>query len=192
MKLILIMGCMASGKDTILNRILKETKAEKIISYTTRPMRAKEVNGVDNYFVTNEEIFLLLEQNKLIEFKEYKVVGGETWYYGLPNDWVDVKNEDKTFVAIVDFKGMVQLKERLKMLNHTNITSVYIDAKEENRRQRAFKRDNMNDTKRKEIERRIEKDREEVEKYKETCDYIMINETKEDLERNINEIKKMI
>lgn len=192
MKLILLIGCMASGKDTILNRLLEETKAEGIVSFTSRPMRAKETNGVEYNFVTKEEMLLLEEQNKLLEFKEYKVANGDTWYYGLPNNWLNDENKDKTFITIVDIKGMLQIKKHLKSYKHANITTIFIDAEEETRKQRAFKRDNITDIKRQEIERRIEKDREEVDKYKRVCDYIMRNESKEDLEWNINKIKEII
>ena len=53
-KLIIIMGATASGKDTVLNKMVKEG-AKRFVSYTTRPMRIGEIYGKEYNFVTKEE-----------------------------------------------------------------------------------------------------------------------------------------
>src|ERR1035437_3624382 len=51
---IIICGSAASGKDHLRKKF--EDKGYKYgISYTTRPPRTGEINGVDYHFLTNEE-----------------------------------------------------------------------------------------------------------------------------------------
>ena len=40
------MGKSASGKDSVYRELMKKFPFEKIIMYTTRPMRQDEKNGV--------------------------------------------------------------------------------------------------------------------------------------------------
>ena len=58
-KPLMIVGPSAVGKDTMINRL--KAKFPKVIyklpSYTTRPKRNGEIDGVDYYFVTKEEFF---------------------------------------------------------------------------------------------------------------------------------------
>ena len=53
-----IMGKSSSGKDTIYEDILsrKELGLKPFIMYTTRPIRAKETDGVQYHFVTEEKL----------------------------------------------------------------------------------------------------------------------------------------
>ena len=55
--IIVLSGPTASGKTTIVNRLMQDTpvKLVKAISATTRPRRKGEVNGEDYYFLTTEE-----------------------------------------------------------------------------------------------------------------------------------------
>ena len=54
--MLVILGCSGSGKSTLEKYIVERTHFKKNISYTTRPMREGEIDGVDYYFV-NEETF---------------------------------------------------------------------------------------------------------------------------------------
>ncbi len=52
-----IMGKSASGKDTIYKKLLDRIPGLKTITpYTTRPIRDGEVNGVEYFFTTREEL----------------------------------------------------------------------------------------------------------------------------------------
>lgn len=53
-KLIIITGFPAAGKDTLMNLFLqKRPEYARIITYTSRPIRKKERNGVDYHFVSH-------------------------------------------------------------------------------------------------------------------------------------------
>ncbi len=130
----LYIGKSASGKDTYLKKQIK-CGVEPIISYTTRPMRVNEENGVDYNFVTADEFLELDKQGKLMETRVYNTVFNgipATWAYGSPK--VD---PDKDLVAIVDIKGA---KSYIKEYGPKNINIVYVYADDDIREERARQR----------------------------------------------------
>lgn len=54
-KVIALFGPSGSGKDTIAKILAKQNNVHEIVSCTTRPMRDYEQDGVDYYFLSNEE-----------------------------------------------------------------------------------------------------------------------------------------
>ena len=61
-KIFYIMGKSSSGKDTIYEGLLKreELQLHPLVIYTTRPIRAKETDGVEYHF-TDEDAFCDLD-----------------------------------------------------------------------------------------------------------------------------------
>ena len=69
----MIIGPSAVGKDTMINR-LKEKYPDKIYklpSFTTRPIRKNEKDGIDYFFVTHEEFDKMEKEGKLFGIQEY-------------------------------------------------------------------------------------------------------------------------
>lgn len=56
-----ILGKTASGKTTIVDYISKEKWINRIVTYTSRPMRKKEKNDETYHFVTKEEFEGLIQ-----------------------------------------------------------------------------------------------------------------------------------
>lgn len=179
MKLILLIGCMASGKDTILKEMINEGYAEPVISHTSRPMRKGEKDGIEYHFVSAEEMLKMKENNEFIEFKSYKAANNEKWYYGVNKNSLE-KGLSKNYILIVDITGMRQIKEYFKDDKDMEITTIFLDVDKETRRKRAIRRDDMTLEKVKEIERRLEADDKEVYPFKEECDLILQNTNEED------------
>ena len=179
MKLILLIGCMASGKDTILKEMINEGYAEPIISHTSRPMRKGEKDGIEYHFVSAEEMLKMKENNEFIEFKSYEVSNNEKWYYGVNKNSLE-KGLSKNYILIVDITGMRQIKEYFKDDKDMEITTIFLDVDKETRRKRAIRRDDMTLEKVKEIERRLKADDKEVYPFKEECDLILQNTNEED------------
>ncbi|MCI6191361.1 MAG: AAA family ATPase [Clostridium sp.] len=179
MKLILLIGCMASGKDTILKEMINEGYAEPVISHTSRPMRKGEKDGIEYHFVSAEEMLKMKENNEFIEFKSYKAANNEKWYYGVNKNSLE-KGLSKNYILIVDISGMRQIKEYFKDDKNMEITTIFLDVDKETRRKRAIRRDDMTLEKVKEIERRLEADEKEVYPFKEECDLILQNTNEED------------
>lgn len=179
MKLILLIGCMASGKDTILKEMINEGYAEPVISHTSRPMRKGEKDGIEYHFVSAEEMLKMKENNEFIEFKSYKAANNEKWYYGVNKNSLE-KGLSKNYILIVDVTGMRQIKEYFKDDKNMEITTIFLDVDKETRRKRAIRRDDMTLEKVKEIERRLKADDKEVYPFKEECDLILQNTNEED------------
>ena len=111
MKTILILcGKTASGKDTIRKELLKKG-LDPVISYTTRPIRKNEKNGIDYNFISKQEFINKEKQGFFVETTSYKVSTGDTWYYGSAiNDMGDNK------VMIANPDGISQI-QKIKSLN---------------------------------------------------------------------------
>ena len=103
--LIILAGMSASGKDSILNELVKKWNVQRIVSVTTRPMRVNEVDGVDYIFVSDERFKEYIENDELLEYRSYDTyVGGnhETWYYGCIKQELD---PHKVYAIVLDMDG---------------------------------------------------------------------------------------
>ena len=196
MKIITLTGSSASGKDFLLNEILKDNKGVKpVVSVTTRPKRDGEVDGVDYKFISIEEFLRLLSAKEMIEFREYNTVEG-VWYYGVSKDSIDV-NSDDTYVVILDFYGVIQLRNYLETMksedNNIDVHSIFVNCRGQERMLRSLHREaNLNDYQVAELCRRYLDDLERVAAHRDSFDIILRNETPEDLEQNKFIIKTLI
>lgn len=76
---IVLVGRAASGKD-YARKLFTDRNYNHAISYTTRPPRTGEVDGVDYFFLTEEKFKEMISND---EFYEY--VAFNNWYYGTSN-----------------------------------------------------------------------------------------------------------
>jgi guanylate kinase len=80
--LIVLSGPSGVGKDVVLARMRKlGCPFHYVVTATTRPQRAKERNGIDYHFLSQEEFEQMIHTEQLIEWA--KVYGN---YYGVPRD----------------------------------------------------------------------------------------------------------
>lgn len=91
-----------AGKTTIARRLLaEETNLTLSISYTTRPQRPSEVNGVDYFFVSEEEFKRRADAD---EFLEYAHIFGH--WYGTPKELVfHTLKEGQDVLFDIDWQG---------------------------------------------------------------------------------------
>lgn len=150
-KIIVLLGKSASGKDTCLN-YLKQFGIKPIVSWTTRPKREKETDGVD-YFYTTKEIFLdMLKKNMLIDYRKYNTLFDnkpETWYYGIADE---ILYEEQLQCVCVDIVGYYNLRKYYKP---DELLVFYINASDKAREERAKKRGSFSQT---EWDRRLKDD----------------------------------
>lgn len=78
-KLFVISGPSGVGKGTICSRILEETGMKFSVSMTTRKPRENEEDGVNYFFVTDEEFQRVVDDGGFLEYAE--VYGNR---YGTP------------------------------------------------------------------------------------------------------------
>ena len=91
--LTVLVGCSASGKDTVMNRLIKEFDVKPVVSYTTRPIRDCEIQGREYHFITEKEFERMKNNDEFIETRVYKTVGGN-WYYGLPKSGINITDDN--------------------------------------------------------------------------------------------------
>lgn len=82
-KIIALIGEAGSGKDSIMQNILKQRPLDfnEIISCTTRPMREGEVDGVNYFYLTPEEFACKILNGEMLEATSFN-----DWFYGTSYD----------------------------------------------------------------------------------------------------------
>lgn len=119
--MLLLIGKSCAGKDTIQKELIK-MGMKSIVSYTTRPPREHETEGVEYHFITQEDFLEKEKRGFFAETVSYNVATGDRWYYGSA---VEDLSDDK--VIIVNPYGLRQLR-KIKSLNPVTF---YITAGEE-------------------------------------------------------------
>ena len=182
MKILVLVGCSASGKDTVMNRLVKEFDVKPVISYTTRPIRDCEQDGREYHFVTEEEFERMKNDGEFIETRVYKTVKGN-WYYGLPKNGINI-TDDNNYITILDFDGLLELEKWLRSIGQIDkLTSIYVDVTEQNRLIRSLNREqNMTKKQVEEVIRRYYNDNANVVPAKVYCDLVFPNNTYEEFD----------
>ena len=142
--MIVLCGKTASGKDTIAKKLI-ELGMKKLVTYTTRPMRKGEENGIDYWFFSERQFKTLEKEGIFLETTSYEVANGKTWYYGTP-----ILGLDKDKVVIMNPDGV---KEIVKHGEYSPLI-FYLDVDEETIKERLKARGDNED----EAQRRLEAD----------------------------------
>ncbi len=107
--LLVVSGPSGAGKGTIC-QILRDhlPGLGYSISVTTRQPRVGEVDGVNYFFKTVDEVKEMIAAGDLLEYAE--VYGN---YYGTPRQYVmDLLNSGHDVLLEIDIQGALQIKER--------------------------------------------------------------------------------
>lgn len=119
--LLTVTGPTASGKTELLKELVKNPAFQKLVSVTTRPKRPGEVEGIDYYFISEEEFQRLKTDNQIVQSVNF---GG--------NNYATTKTEiDKVFgtnkvpVVIVEPGGIGQFQRLEHELDYM-VYPVYI------------------------------------------------------------------
>lgn len=135
--LTILMGKSASGKDTLLKKLVEENGFIPLVSATTRPMREGEVDGVDYNFLSKEEFGKLLMDGKFLESRSYNTTFNgkkDKWWYGSPAVKLD---PNKNYVKVLDVDGTNSFIEHY---GRENCFVVNIKATDKTREYRAVSR----------------------------------------------------
>lgn len=132
------MGKSSSGKDTIYEDLL--TRAElglkPFIMYTTRPIRAKETDGIQYYFVTEEQLRSMQEKGQVIELRSYHTVHGVWHYFTADGDAVDIDHFN--YLAL----GTLESFEKVQhYYGSDRVVPIYIEVEDGMRLERSMKRE---------------------------------------------------
>ena len=142
-KLICIMGKSASGKDTIYKRLLQDEELglKTIVSYTTRPMREGEQDGVEYHFVTEAKLEELKDAGKVIECRDYHTVHGIWSYFTVDDGQVDFSSTQDAMII-----GTLESYAKIRVFyGKDNVVPIYVNVEDGERLTRALNREKQQD-----------------------------------------------
>ncbi len=108
--LIVLSGPSGVGKGTVRQELFKDTSLNLAysISMTTRQPRYNEQDGVDYFFVSQDEFEKKIKNDELLEYAQF--VGN---YYGTPRSYVEqLLNEGKNVVLEIEVQGALQVMKK--------------------------------------------------------------------------------
>ncbi len=179
--LLVLSAPSGAGKTTLARRLLKEKELERAqfsISYTTRPPRGSEQDGIDYHFVDTAAFNARIEASQFLEWAE---VHGH--FYGSSQAVADQAIEtDGIAVFDIDVQGGNKIKEK-----HPHAVLVFVvppSFAELERRLRERKTDSDDA-----IGRRMLAARAEMETGTQSYDYLVIND---EFERAFQDLRSIL
>ena len=141
-KIFCVMGKSATGKDTIYQKLLHENelKLQRIIPYTTRPIREGEEDGREYHFCTEEDVQRLEAEGKIVELRAYDTVYG-IWKYFTVNDG-DIQLEKENYLLIGTLEAYIKIRD---YFGSQNVVPIYIEVEDGERLLRAISREKEQD-----------------------------------------------
>lgn len=138
-----IMGKSATGKDHLYRALLQEKKQvlHPLVLYTTRPMRAGEINGREYHFIDEEALALMRRQGKIIEERVYQTVYGP-WYYATADDG-SLCLEEQEYLGIGTLESFSKIAA---YFGKKLVIPLYIETEDGLRLERALKREKKQDS----------------------------------------------
>ena len=183
--LVILSSPSGVGKTTLTKKIQQKHNNFKIsVSHTTRKPRSNEVDGVDYYFISEDEFKKLITENSFYEYaKIYEN------YYGTLKDNVDSTLNENDILFDIDWQGTKQLSQYKKL----RLIKIYlITHNKEELKKRLLKRDKSTSDN---INKRFNSFDEDI-KHWNDYDYILINKNLEicfkQIENIINNHKKKL
>ena len=116
MKLITITGLSGAGKDTVARMLSEMSGYQVLCSYTTRPKREGEIDGVEHHFVEKCNV----PRDKMVAYTQY---GGYEY-------WVTIDQVKNTSIYVIDEDGLKYLCKRFPDIE---LFKICVSAKESTR-----------------------------------------------------------
>lgn len=177
MSLLVIIGKSASGKDTVVNKLIKDYDYKRLVTYTTRPMRKKEKQDITYHFISEDEFIGKIKDDFFLEYRKYLTDKG-IWYYGSAKE--DYETDDK-MVTILTPEGVQTLKSK-----GINPTVIYLYSNQATIKDRLTKRGDDKD----EAERRMKADNADFRGAEMLADRIIYNNGDKSLDEVVDEVAK--
>jgi guanylate kinase len=168
-----------AGKSTIARNLLEEDKGfELSVSYTTRPRRGSEIDGVHYHFVSRREFERLRDSDAFLEWAE---VHGN--FYATPREPAEVAmSEGRDMLFDIDWQGADQLRDKMP----ADVVSVFIlPPSMAELKDRLLRRA---EDQAQVIEARLKNARAEIEHWRK-YDYVVVND---DLDRAFHAVKCIV
>ncbi len=133
------MGKSASGKDSIYKKLIEDGLLEKIIIYTTRPIRSGEEDGKDYHFADEKTYRDILASGRIIEERLYDTAEGPWRYFTVDDGSFD---SEKNYLGIGTLESYLKLR---KYYGSDRVKPIYIEVEDGERLSRALKRERSQD-----------------------------------------------
>lgn len=103
-KMIYLMGKSSSGKDTIYEKLLgwKALNLKKVVLYTTRPIRAGEMEGKEYHFTDDAGFMELEAQGRIIEARAYHTYHGMWRYFTVDDGNIDLSSHNYLVIGTIE------------------------------------------------------------------------------------------
>lgn len=174
--LLCIVGEIGSGEYNLVDMMIEERGINKspVVSYTNRPQRDDEDDGIKHHFVSRDYIDLILNREYIASYTE---IGDKRYSY-----CTLIKDVEKSDIYIISPDGLNYMKD--KWGNSLDIITVYIDCPLEERRKRLKDISDSDE----EFEKRINNEKSQFEEFRKNheYDYIIDNGPDSSIERNID------
>lgn len=180
--IVVIAGPAGTGKNSIISGVISKVKnAVDLITSTTRAMRPGEVNGVDYFFLTNEEFENEIKKGNVLE--KYYREDSKTWYGSLKSKINEFVENYDLVIGDLQIVGAKALKE-----NYNAVTIFVLPESDEVMEKRIRSRSAMSDL---EWQERLKHTKREMEEDLPFYDYKIRNK-EGDLENTIQEVLQIL
>jgi guanylate kinase len=179
--LLVLSGPSGVGKSTILRRLLDRhpSRLRLSVSATTRPPRRGETDGIDYYFLSQEEFTRRRQAGKFLESCE--VFGRGHWYGTLLSEVTPSPDDQKWVILDIDVEGAEKVRSQLPGVPSIFLRPSSIEELERRLRARGTEAEPA-------IQRRLEVARRELARA-DQYQYQVINDT---VERAVDDIEKTL
>lgn len=184
---IVFSGVSGSGKNTIMNQLMKRRANLKVLELSTGTTRAPRESDKDNntyVFMTNEEFEKGINEGR---FYEYENVHGN--YYGtfLESLMFASQSKDVDYMRDIDVKGHANLKKFFD--GKCQMVGIFVDVPDDILRERLAKRGENEDSINKRLARG-EMERARKNEYDLVVDNIDLEKTVDEIDAFLNKEKK--
>lgn len=141
-KIICLMGKSSSGKDTIYKRLLEQDniRLRKIVTYTTRPIRAGEQDGIEYHFTDEAGYRKLQNDGRIIETRVYNTCNGDWRYFTVTGKDIDLSAQ--SYIMITTLESYIKIRE---FYGEDKVLPIMIELDDGIRLQRALDREKVQD-----------------------------------------------